>query len=165
MLALVLCACGAGLDPASTPWSPGQPSGVATTDQPWYETCHAERQIESALGAFARAVNDGDRAKVDAVVSSVAQWFSITTSNGHEVAYGHGDIVEHLLAMHEAGDRFITPPVPNQLTLQGWDGAGQFGLAPFTFERAGKHLELQGKGAVFCGGRWRGIQVMSLGGP
>jgi hypothetical protein len=66
--------------------------------------------------------------------------------------------------MHAAGDRFITPPTPNQITLRGWDGAGHAGLAPFTFERGGKRLQLSGKSALYCGGRWRGIEVMSLGG-
>lgn len=118
----------------------------------------------SSLEAFARAVNHGDRIGVAGVVSSAAQWFSITTSDGHEVAYGHNNIVEHLIAMHAAGDRFVTPPTPNQFTLVAWDGAGHFGVAPFTFERGGKRMQLQGKGALYCGGRLRGVEVLSLGG-
>jgi hypothetical protein len=151
----------------------GRPSATATTDQPatfatagqpQIEACRAESEIESSLEAFSGAVNDGDRTRVDAAVSSAAQWFSITTSSGHEVVYGHSNIVEHLLAMHAAGDRFVTPPTPDQFTLVAWDGAGHFGLAAFTFERGGKRFELHGKGALFCGGRWRGIEVLSLGG-
>jgi hypothetical protein len=65
--------------------------------------------------------------------------------------------------MYTAGDRFITPPRPNQFTLWAWDGAGHFGLAPFTFERGGKRMQLQGKGAVYCGGRLRGVEVLRVG--
>jgi hypothetical protein len=81
--------------------------------------------------------------------------------SGHEVAYGH-DIARRLLEMHSAGDHFVTTPTPNQFTLEAWDGAGHFGLAPFMFERGGRMILLAGKGIVYCGGTARGVAVMSL---
>jgi hypothetical protein len=142
-----------------------QPVGSATTTgQSEPDVCHAASEINTSLEEFARAVNEGDRGKLETLVSSAAQWFSLTTSKGHEVVYGQSDIVEHLTRMHAAGDRFITVPTPNQVSLRGWDGAGHFGLAEFTFERGGERLQLDGKGELWCGGRWRGIGVLSLGG-
>lgn len=166
LLSLVLGACvvppgtGSGQPTAS---GTASQTAVAAATQAQVEECRADSQITSSLEAFARAVNDGDRAGVEAVVSSAAQWFSLTTPAGHEVAYGRENIVERLIAMHVAGDRFVASPTPNQLTLVAWDGAGHFGLAPFTFERGGKRIELSGKGALYCGGRARGIKVLSLG--
>jgi hypothetical protein len=163
LIAFVLFACEPG--PVSGPPTETASQQVLTTaSQPQVEACRAESEIASSLEAFARAVNNGDRAGVEVAVSSAAQWFSLTTPAGHEVAYGHNNMVEHLISMHLAGDRFVTPPTPNQLTLVAWDGAGHFGLAPFSFERGGKRMELQGKGAVYCGGRLRGVEVLSLGG-
>jgi hypothetical protein len=163
LLALVFGGCAALPDAASA-----RPSATPTDTHPTaslaqVEACTAASQIESMLETFARAVNDGDRGRVEAAVSSAAQWFSITTPSGHEVAYGHNDIVRQLLAMHAAGDRFVTTPTPVQVTLQGWDGAGHFGLGPFTFQRGGERMQLMGKGAIYCGGRVRGVEVMSVG--
>src|SRR6185503_9259326 len=80
----------------------GQPTVTAsqqavTTVGQQVEACRAETEIVSSLEAFARAVNNGDRAGVETAVSSAAQWFSLTTTAGHEVAYGHDNIVDHLV--------------------------------------------------------------------
>lgn len=163
LLALALGACAAGPEatparPSATPTAPSPTASLAHV-----EACTAASQIESMLETFVRAVNDGDRGRIEASVSSAAQWFSITTPSGHEVVYGHNDIVRHLLAMHAAGDRFITTPRPAQVTLEAWDGAGHFGLGPFTFQRGGERMQLTGKGAIYCGGRVRGVEVMSIG--
>ena len=167
VLLLVLGACvappGTRSGQPSASGTTSQPSALATAAQPQAEQCRADSEITSSLEAFARAVNDGDRAGVEAVVSLAAEWFSLTTPDGHEVAYGREKIVEHLIAMHGAGDRFVAPPTPSQPTLVAWDGAGHFGVAPFTFERGGKRMQLSGKGALYCGGRARGIKVLSLG--
>jgi hypothetical protein len=165
LLAFVVGACVVAPGPVSgrPTETASQQVSLATASQSEVEACRAESEIASSLEGFARAVNNGDRVEVEKVVSSAAQWFSLTTSEGHEVAYGHNNIVEHLIAMQVAGDRFVTVPTPNQLTLVAWDGAGHFGLAPFTFERGGKRIELSGKGALYCGGRARGVEVLSLG--
>lgn len=163
VLALLLGACIAG--PVSERQGAKASAAPLASRQPQVQVCGTENEIESSLETFARAVNEGNRVKVEAVVSSAAEWFAITTPNGHEAANGHAKIVDHLLAMHAAGDRFITPPTPNQVTLVAWDGAGHFGVAPFTFERGGKRLQLIGKGALFCGGRSQGVKVLSLGVP
>jgi hypothetical protein len=126
------------------------------------EPCRAVHEIQAILASFTQAVNSGDRAAIEAAVSPSAHWFSLTTSGGNEVAYGHDDIVSHLVAMSAAGDRFITTPTPDQVTLVAWDGAGHFGLTAFTFERNGQRHRLVGKGALYCGGSARGVEVMGL---
>jgi len=166
MLALTFAAVAGGGGPAGGP----EPTAAGTRlgeeavgPAAVIESCHDQSEIDGLLGSFARAVNGGDPAGIEAVVSPAAQWFSITEPGSHEVAYGQREIVAHLLAMHASGDRFVTAPTTQQITLRGWDGAGHFGLAAFTFERDGREIRLFGKGALYCGGTARGVEVLSLG--
>ena len=62
----------------------------------------------------------------------------------------------------------VSPPASgggfSQTTLRGWDGASHFGVQ---MERtvAGNLLMYHGKGALFCHGRYEGIEVLGLGYP
>jgi hypothetical protein len=75
LLALVFGACAAAPQAASARPSPMPTATGATATLVQVEACTAASQIESMLETFARAVNDGDRGRVEAAVSSAAQWF------------------------------------------------------------------------------------------
>lgn len=88
---------------------------------------------------------------------------SVSVGGRHEVAYSREDAVQYLLERNRAGHRleFLHVQV-NELV--GWDGAAHIGPVAFVLRSADGPVTLDGKGALYCGGRARGIKVLGLSG-
>ena len=111
---------------------------------------------------FAAAFNSGDETTVRAALSSDLWALSFNVLGRNDVAYGRESAVQRVLALQRDGDRleFRTVQV-NELV--GWDGAAQIGPVHFTLRRGQSAFQLDGKGAVHCGGPAAGIKVLGLG--
>ncbi len=82
---------------------------------------------------------------------------------GHnDVAYGREAAVQHVLARQREGDRLEFRQVQVN-ELAGWDGAAQIGPVQFALRRGQATFQLDGKGAVYCGGPGAGAGVKVLG--
>lgn len=127
-------------------------------------SCKNEDELRAKLESFTSALNAGDAAALQRSLSPVLWAVSATApTEPHWVAYGRADAVQELLRRQAAGERWRLIGF-SQTTLRGWDGASHFGVH---MERtvAGNVVVHQGKGALFCHGRYEGIEVLGLGYP
>jgi len=127
-------------------------------------SCKTEDELRAKLESFTSALNAGDAAALERSLSPALWAISASApAEPHWVVYGRIDAKRELLRRHAAGERWRLVGV-SQTTLRGWDGASHFGLQ---MERtfAGDVVRHQGKGALFCYGRYEGIEVLGLGAP
>lgn len=143
------------------------PAGGSVAPSPSVATsattaCRSQAQVEGWLTRFATAFNSGDEATVRAALSPDLYALSFTVLGHNDAAYGRESAVQQVLARQREGDRLEFRQVTvNELT--GWDGAAQFGPLRFTLRRGQAAFELDGKGAVYCGGPAAGVKVLGLG--
>lgn len=97
-----------------------------------------------------------------AALSSDLWALSLTLRGQNDVAYGRENAVRYVLARQRNGDRIEFRNVQVN-ELAGWDGAAQIGPVRFTLRRDQETFELDGKGAVYCGGPATGVKVLGLG--
>lgn len=116
----------------------------------------------AAVERFVAAFNSGSEGALRAAISPLAQWYSVTLPGSHEVAYGQADMIRHVGMRHAAGDRLERPRIAVN-ALVGWDGGAHFGVTSIELRRGNATFELHGKGALYCDGSGRGINVISLG--
>ena len=127
-------------------------------------SCETEEELRAKLESFTSALNAGDSAALQRSLSPVLWAVSASApTEPHWVAYGRSDAVQELPRRQSAGERWRLVGF-SQTTLRGWDGASHFGVQ---MERtvAGNLLMYHGKGALFCHGRYEGIEVLGLGYP
>jgi hypothetical protein len=125
-------------------------------------SCKTEDELRAKLESFTSALNAGDAAALERSLSPVL-WAVSALDPAPWAVYGKTEALRELLRRHATGERWRFVSF-TQTTLQGWDGASHFGLH---MERtvAGRLVMHQGKGALFCRGRWEGIEVLGLGSP
>jgi hypothetical protein len=155
----------------ATPAPPGAPKPTAAVLPPLGDpgaspedgSCKTEDELRVMLESFTLALNAGDAAALERSLSSVLWAVSASApAEPHWVVYGRTEALRELLRRHAAGERWRLVGF-SQTTLPGWDGASHFGVQ---MERAvaGRVVMHQGKGALFCHGRYVGIEVLGLGG-
>lgn len=132
------------------------------TPPPGNVPCRTADDVTAVLDRFMSAFNTGNAGFIAAATSPYAQWFSLTLPEGHEVAYGRDPMAQHLAQRHAAGDRLSAPQIAIT-SLVGWDGSAHFAVTSLRLERSGEAHELQGQGALQCGGPAEGVVVLSLG--
>lgn len=133
---------------------PGIPAGS--------EPCAVVSDVEAALNQFADAFNSGDAAAIRSSLSPEFWALSLSVRGHHEVAYAQEDAVRYVLERQRAGDRLEFRRVQVN-DLVGWDGAAHIGPVAFVLRRGAAEIELDGKGALYCGGSTQGIKVLGLG--
>lgn len=127
-------------------------------------SCRTEQELRDRLELFTRAVNDGDRAGIDQALSSVLWVLSVGGGpEPHSAVYGKVEAARDLIRRHAEGERWRLVSI-FQPTLRGWDGASHFGVR-MERRRGDAVIEHLGKGALFCRGRYEGIEVLNLGSP
>jgi len=99
---------------------------------------------------------------VRAALSSDLWALSFNVLGHNDVAYDRESAVAHVLARQREGDRLEFRQVQVN-ELAGWDGAAQIGPVQFALHRGQATFQLDGKGAVYCGGSVAGVKVLGLG--
>jgi hypothetical protein len=148
----------------ATPTTPVLPPLGDPAASPEDGSCRSEAELRAYLESFTRALNAGNVAALERSLSPVLLSVSAgSPSEPHWVVYGRTEALRELLRRHEAGERWRLVGL-SQPTLRAWDGASHFGLQ---MERtlASGPVTHQGKGALFCHGRYEGIEVVALGNP
>lgn len=148
----------------ATPTTPVLPPLGNPGGSPDDGSCRSEAELRAYLESFTRALNAGDAAALERSLSSVLLSVSAgAPSEPHWVVYGRTEALRELLRRHEAGERWRLVGL-DLSTLRAWDGASHFGVQ---MERtlASGPITHQGKGALFCHGRYQGIELLALGHP
>ena len=121
--------------------------------------CTDAAAVRLMLEEFIGAVNRGHADEILAYLSPAFLWYSDATV----VAYGREEAARVLAQRAANGERLSLVDVTVN-TLDGWDGAAQFGPIVLELTDADGARRAGGKGALYCDGRWRGIEVLSLAG-
>jgi len=149
---------------AATPTAPVLPPLGDPAASPDDGSCRSEAELRAHLESFTSALNTGDPIALERSLSPVLWVVSASApAEPHWAVYGRADALRELLRRQSVGERWRLVGV-SQTTLRGWDGASHFGVQ---LERtlASEVVMHQGGGALFCRGRYEGIEVLALGSP
>jgi hypothetical protein len=122
------------------------------------EPCRSQEAVEIVLLEFARAFNTADVGALEAVLSQ--EFWAVAVAGYY--AYSREDAVTMIRERQRTGDRLEFRRVTVN-GLVGWDGAAHIGPVEFALRRDGGASVIAGKGALYCGGRARGITVIGVG--